>query len=100
MRALVTGSTGYVGSRLVPVLLEAGWQVLAGARSPEKLAAFDTTAARTTQEESKGATTSMAHAARPADTGEPDAVEAGATEPGVKKTGSVAVRLDVVIRPS
>ncbi|WP_328291861.1 NAD-dependent epimerase/dehydratase family protein [Kineococcus sp. NBC_00420] len=42
MRALITGATGYVGSRLVPALLDAGFDVLAGARDPGKLAAFDT----------------------------------------------------------
>ncbi|MFD0483671.1 NAD-dependent epimerase/dehydratase family protein [Kineococcus sp. GCM10028916] len=47
MRALVTGATGYVGSRLVPVLLGAGFDVLAGARDPGKLAAFDTSPGRT-----------------------------------------------------
>ncbi|MFO7838108.1 MAG: DUF2867 domain-containing protein [Desulfosalsimonadaceae bacterium] len=34
---LVTGGTGYVGGRLIPRLLEAGYQVRAMARSPERL---------------------------------------------------------------
>lgn len=33
----VLGATGYVGGRLVPRLLELGYQVRAGARNPEKL---------------------------------------------------------------
>lgn len=35
--AFVTGSTGYVGGRLVPELLKAGWHVRVLARDPEKL---------------------------------------------------------------
>jgi uncharacterized protein YbjT (DUF2867 family) len=38
-RILVTGATGYVGGRLVPRLLEAGYRVRAVSRSIEKLAA-------------------------------------------------------------
>ncbi len=35
--ALVTGATGYIGGRLVPELLAAGWRVRALARHPERL---------------------------------------------------------------
>ncbi|HSQ84575.1 MAG TPA: NAD-dependent epimerase/dehydratase family protein [Desulfobacterales bacterium] len=35
---LVTGATGYVGGRLIPALLEAGYTVRAMGRSLEKLA--------------------------------------------------------------
>ena len=35
--ALVTGATGAIGSRLVPALLDAGWQVRVLSRSPGKL---------------------------------------------------------------
>jgi uncharacterized protein YbjT (DUF2867 family) len=35
---LVAGATGYVGGRLIPVLLEAGYSVRAMGRSLEKLA--------------------------------------------------------------
>ncbi|WP_244156338.1 SDR family oxidoreductase [Desulfonatronospira thiodismutans] len=34
---LVTGATGYIGGRLIPVLLEKGFRVRAVARSPVKL---------------------------------------------------------------
>ncbi|MFJ9407453.1 SDR family oxidoreductase [Streptomyces sp. NPDC101393] len=37
LRALVTGATGYIGGRLAPELLAAGYDVRALARSPEKL---------------------------------------------------------------
>ncbi|MEU2259960.1 SDR family oxidoreductase [Streptomyces sp. NPDC019645] len=37
LRCLVTGATGYVGGRLVPELLDAGFRVRCMARSPEKL---------------------------------------------------------------
>ncbi|GIF48658.1 uncharacterized protein YbjT (DUF2867 family) [Asanoa ferruginea] len=36
-RCLVTGATGYIGGRLVPRLLDAGYQVRCLSRSPEKL---------------------------------------------------------------
>lgn len=39
-RALVTGSTGYVGSRLVTALLDAGLEVVATGRSTSRLAGF------------------------------------------------------------
>ena len=37
MRVLITGATGYIGGRLVPLLLEAGHEVRCLARDPEKL---------------------------------------------------------------
>jgi uncharacterized protein YbjT (DUF2867 family) len=40
MRVLVTGATGYVGSRLVAHLLQAGHQVFAATRDPSRLAGF------------------------------------------------------------
>lgn len=40
MRILVTGATGYVGSRLVTALLAAGHQVLAATRDPARLTGF------------------------------------------------------------
>ncbi|WP_297592226.1 NAD(P)H-binding protein [Mycobacterium sp.] len=40
MRVLVTGATGYVGSRLVTVLLENQHRVLAGTRNPARLKRF------------------------------------------------------------
>ena len=38
IRCLVTGATGYVGSRLMPRLLDRGYRVRAMARNPDKLA--------------------------------------------------------------
>ena len=38
---MVTGASGYVGSRLVAALSDAGHQVLATARNPDKLTTFD-----------------------------------------------------------
>lgn len=40
-RALVLGSTGYIGGRLVPRLLAAGYRVRVLVRDPARLAAFD-----------------------------------------------------------
>jgi uncharacterized protein YbjT (DUF2867 family) len=40
MHALVTGATGYVGSRLVSALLAAGHQVTVASRNPERLGDF------------------------------------------------------------
>jgi uncharacterized protein YbjT (DUF2867 family) len=40
VRILVTGATGYVGSRLVSALLDAGHDVIAAARNPDRLADF------------------------------------------------------------
>ncbi len=40
MRILVTGATGYVGSRLVTALLAAGHQVIAATRDPARLTEF------------------------------------------------------------
>ena len=40
MRILVTGATGYVGSRLVTALLDAGHHVVAATRNPGRLAEF------------------------------------------------------------
>ena len=34
---LVTGATGYVGGRLLPLLVEDGWRVRCLARQPERL---------------------------------------------------------------
>ncbi len=38
MKVLVTGATGYIGGRLVPALLEEGYQVRVLVRDPERLA--------------------------------------------------------------
>ena len=40
MRILVTGATGYVGSRLVTVLLSAGHEIVAASRNPARLKQF------------------------------------------------------------
>lgn len=40
MRVLVTGATGYIGSRLVPELVKAGHEVVVGARDTGKIEAY------------------------------------------------------------
>jgi uncharacterized protein YbjT (DUF2867 family) len=40
VRILVTGATGYVGSRLVSALLDVGYDVVAASRNPHRLADF------------------------------------------------------------
>jgi len=40
VRILVTGATGYVGSRLVSALLDAGYDIVATTRNPDRLAEF------------------------------------------------------------
>jgi uncharacterized protein YbjT (DUF2867 family) len=40
VRVLVTGATGYIGSRLVPTLLAAGHEVVAAAREPDRFDDF------------------------------------------------------------
>lgn len=40
MNVLVMGATGYIGSRVIPVLLDAGMEVIAGARKPGDLDGF------------------------------------------------------------
>jgi uncharacterized protein YbjT (DUF2867 family) len=34
MKILLTGATGYIGKRLLPVLIEAGHEVVCGVRDP------------------------------------------------------------------
>ncbi len=40
MRILLTGATGYVGSRLVTELLDSGHEVVVTSRSPDRVAAY------------------------------------------------------------
>ena len=40
MRVLVAGATGYIGSRLIPALLDQGHDVVATARDPDALTAY------------------------------------------------------------
>ena len=41
MKVAVIGSTGYVGGRLIPALLDAGHEVRCVARTPERLSGFE-----------------------------------------------------------
>lgn len=41
MRALVTGASGYIGSRLVAALLADDADVVVGSRTPDNLRTFD-----------------------------------------------------------
>jgi len=38
MRVLLTGANGYIGTRLLPVLLEAGHEVICMVRDPRRFA--------------------------------------------------------------
>src|SRR4051794_26282590 len=49
MRIFVTGATGVTGRRAVPLLIDAGHEVTAVARSPEKAAALERAGARAAQ---------------------------------------------------
>lgn len=40
-RVLLTGATGFVGKRVYPALVEAGWHVRSGSRDPERHARED-----------------------------------------------------------
>ncbi|HYY01968.1 MAG TPA: NAD(P)H-binding protein [Mycobacterium sp.] len=66
MRIFVTGATGYVGSRLVTSLLEAGHEVLAATRAPERLRDFgwydDVTPVRLDASEAESAHAALADA--------------------------------------
>ncbi|MGW0159113.1 NAD(P)H-binding protein [Mycobacterium sp. NPDC003323] len=66
MRILLTGATGYIGSRLVAELLEAGHQVLVTSRDPNRLAAYgwfgDVTAITMDAKESDSVTAAFASA--------------------------------------
>lgn len=66
MRILLTGATGYIGSRLVTELLAAGHEVLVTSRNPERLAAYgwfgEVTPIAMDARESNSATTAFAAA--------------------------------------
>ncbi|MGE2715169.1 NAD(P)H-binding protein [Mycolicibacterium litorale] len=66
LRVLVTGATGYVGSRLVSALLDAGADVVVASRNPERLRAFgwydDVTSVALDAQQPESATRALAEA--------------------------------------
>jgi uncharacterized protein YbjT (DUF2867 family) len=68
VRILVTGASGYVGSRLIAALLRAGHQVLAATRAPERLRGFgwfdDVTPVRLDASDAESARAALAGAGR------------------------------------